>query len=96
VTQARFLVLFLLLAASSVHAKNPVSPAGDNGAASIQYEISLANPERHLFHVEMKVPDVSGELTVQIPSWNALYQIRDFSSHMQQVEARIGSDKVPI
>lgn len=27
-------------------------------------------------------------MLVQIPAWNALYQIRDFSSHIQQVEAR--------
>jgi predicted metalloprotease with PDZ domain len=84
-----------LIIASSVYAKDPGAPV-DAGVTPIQYEISIANPERHVFHVEMKVPDVSGELTVQIPAWNALYQIRDFGSHMQQVEARVGTDKVPI
>jgi predicted metalloprotease with PDZ domain len=44
----------------------------------------------------MKVPNVTGELTVQMPAWNALYQIRDFSSHVQQVDAHIGNEKVPI
>lgn len=55
--------------------------------ATIRYDVSLAHPERHLFHVRMTIPDVSGEVVVQIPAWNALYQIRDFSAHLQRVEA---------
>jgi predicted metalloprotease with PDZ domain len=64
--------------------------------AAIRYEVSLAHPENHLFHVTMQIPDVSGEVTVQMPAWNALYQIRDFSSHVQQVEAFVGAQRVPI
>lgn len=56
----------------------------------------MAHPEQHLFHVTMTIPDVHGELTVQIPAWNALYQIRDFASHMRQVEAFAGAEKVPV
>ena len=58
--------------------------------ATIRYEVSLAHPEQHLFHVTMTIPDVKDELVIQIPAWNALYQIRDFSSHLQQVEVRQG------
>lgn len=65
-------------------------------SATIRYEVSLAHPERHLFRVTMLIPDVSGEATVQLPAWNALYQIRDFSSHLQDVEAFVGAEKVPI
>jgi predicted metalloprotease with PDZ domain len=64
--------------------------------ATIQYEVSIKRPQEHLFHVTMTIPDVNGEVTVQIPSWNALYQIRDFSSHIQQVEAFVGTEKAPI
>ena len=64
--------------------------------ATIQYSVSLEHPEQHLFHVTMKIPDVKGEITVQMAAWNALYQIRDFSSHVQQVEAFAGSEKAPI
>jgi predicted metalloprotease with PDZ domain len=85
-----------LIAAASVRAKEPIAPPNDADVAPIQYDISLANPERHLLHVEMRVRDVSGELTVQMPAWNALYQIRDFSSHVQEVEAHIGTNQVPI
>ena len=35
----------------------------------------------------MRIPDVHGELLLQMPAWNALYQIRDFSSRIQQVTA---------
>lgn len=61
--------------------------------ATIRYEISLSHPEQHLFHVTMTIPDVNGEVEVEIPAWNALYQIRDFSSHIQQMEASVGSAK---
>jgi predicted metalloprotease with PDZ domain len=61
--------------------------------ATIQYTILLDHPERHLFHVAMTIPDVAGEVTVRMPAWNTLYQIRDFSGHVQQVEAFAGSEK---
>ncbi|MGC1265771.1 MAG: PDZ domain-containing protein [Candidatus Acidiferrum sp.] len=70
--------------------------SGKPGDDSIRYEISLDHPESHLFHVTMNVPDVEGELTVQMPAWNALYQIRDFSSHVQQVEAHAGTEELSI
>jgi predicted metalloprotease with PDZ domain len=58
--------------------------------------VQLDYPEKHLFHVSMSIPDVTGEVVVGIPAWNALYQIRDFSSHVQQVEAFAGSQKLSI
>src|SRR5206468_5575773 len=67
---------------------------GASARATIQSTVLLAHPERHLFHVTMAIPDVTGEVTVRMAAWNALYQIRDFSSHLQQVEAMAGSQKV--
>ncbi len=64
--------------------------------ATIRYEVSLAHPESHLFRVAMRIPDVSGEVVVQLPAWNALYQIRDFASHVQQVQAFVGGQPAPI
>jgi len=64
--------------------------------ATIHYEVSISHPEQHLFHVTVTIPDVSGEVKVRIPAWNALYQIRDFSSHVQQVVAFVGSAIAPI
>jgi len=59
--------------------------------ATISYQLSLKQPSQHLFQVTMNVPDVHGELTIQMPAWNALYEIRDFSSHLQQMEAFAGA-----
>ena len=64
--------------------------------ASITYDVSLAHPERHIFDVRMSIPDVSGEVIVRMAAWNALYQIRDFSSHVREVSARVGLQDVPI
>jgi predicted metalloprotease with PDZ domain len=44
----------------------------------------------------MTIPDVTGEVIVQMPAWNALYQIRDFSDRVQQVEAFTGAERASI
>lgn len=64
--------------------------------ATIEYSVSLEHPERHLFHVTMTIPNVKGQVTVQMAAWNALYQIRDFSSHIQQMEAFTGTERAAI
>jgi predicted metalloprotease with PDZ domain len=64
--------------------------------ATISYDISLAQPSQHLFHVSINVPDVHGELVLQMPAWNALYEIRDFSSRIQRVESFSGSQPLAV
>ena len=64
--------------------------------ATIRYDISLAHPEQHVFAVTMTIPDVHNEIIVQMPAWNALYQIRDFSGHVAQVAAFADGRSVPI
>ena len=63
---------------------------------AIHYQVSIAHPEQHLFHVSMEVPEVHGEVKLQMAAWNALYEIRDFSSHVQQVEAYADGKQLPI
>lgn len=65
-------------------------------SATISYEISLAKPSQHLFHVTMTIPDVHGELRLQMPAWNALYEIRDFSSRVQRVQAFSGPQPLSV
>ncbi|HLW98105.1 MAG TPA: PDZ domain-containing protein [Candidatus Acidoferrales bacterium] len=55
--------------------------------ATISYSISIANPDAHLFHVTISVPDVHDQFEVQMPAWNATYQIRDFASRIQDFRA---------
>ncbi len=64
--------------------------------AAIRYTVSLAHPDQHLFRVSVEVPDAHGELKFQMAAWNALYEIRDFSSHVQQVQAFVNGQKADI
>ena len=56
-------------------------------AATIDYKISLAHPEKHQFKVEMRVPIAADQrdLIVALPAWNALYQVRDFAYRVRDV-----------
>ena len=56
-------------------------------SATIAYRISLANPDQHLFHVEMTIPVNGKEVVTALPAWNALYQVRDFSYRVTAVSA---------
>jgi len=64
--------------------------------AEIKYTISLIHPEQHLFHVTMEVPNVQSHVDLQMAAWDALYQIRDFSSHVQRVSATLNGQSAPI
>jgi predicted metalloprotease with PDZ domain len=64
---------------------------------TIDYTVSVAHPDRHVLGVTMQIPGVRDRVTVQMPAWNALYQIRDFSSHMMQVTAKnAAGDPLPL
>ncbi|MFY9979987.1 MAG: PDZ domain-containing protein [Candidatus Sulfotelmatobacter sp.] len=56
--------------------------------AVTSYNISLANPEQHLVQVQIILPEGSAERELQLPVWNALYQIRDFSQYVDWVRAK--------
>ncbi|HEX2713322.1 MAG TPA: hypothetical protein VHM88_14075 [Candidatus Acidoferrales bacterium] len=55
--------------------------------ATIRYAVSAAQPERHQFHVTMTIPGVQKEVLVQLPAWNALYQVRDFAHRVTSLRA---------
>src|SRR5580658_9736387 len=62
-------------------------------SATISYHISLKNPEQHLFHVQMQIPvaQADREITLALPAWYSLYQIRDFSYRVRDVRASMYS-----
>ena len=64
-----------------------VLAAPQSARATIRYEISLAHPAQHQFHVSMIIPGVTESVTVQMPAWNALYQIRDFAYRVSDFRA---------
>ncbi len=55
------------------------------GVDSIHYAISLANPAQHLVQVTIEIPPGKDERELQLPVWNALYQIRDFSQYINWI-----------
>ena len=75
----------------------PSGSFGQGVRPEIDYQLSLASPSEHLFRVSMTIPDVRGQLLLQMPAWNATYQIRDFASRIQQVTAQSDSHQpVPV
>jgi predicted metalloprotease with PDZ domain len=55
--------------------------------ATIEYTISLNHIEGHIFDVTVTIPDVHGHVDIQMPAWNATYQIRDFASRIRDFRA---------
>jgi predicted metalloprotease with PDZ domain len=54
----------------------------------VAYTISLANPEQHLVEVQILLPEGAAERELQLPVWNALYQVRDFAQYVNWVRAK--------
>jgi predicted metalloprotease with PDZ domain len=86
-------ILFFVVLSAIVGSPRPA-------AATINYHISLKNPEAHIFHVRMEIPPAPQGIVVAMPAWNAVYQVRDFSYRVRDVEARMsadpGADRVPV
>ena len=57
----------------------------------IRYSVSLASPEKHLVDVTVDLPPGTAIRELQLPVWNALYQVRDFSQFMNWIRAEDGS-----
>jgi len=55
--------------------------------AAIHYIISFANPEQHLVEVTVELPAGRKSHELQLPVWNALYQVRDFSQYVNWIRA---------
>jgi len=60
----------------------------------VYYTISLLHPEQHLLHINIQVPPGDEMQELQLPVWNALYQVRDFSQYVNWVRARTPSGRV--
>jgi predicted metalloprotease with PDZ domain len=57
-------------------------------SAATSYTISLANPDEHLVEVQIVLPQGSMQRELQLPVWNALYQIRDFAQYVNWIRAK--------
>ena len=57
-------------------------------SAPVAYTISLASPEQHLVEVQIILPPGGDQREFQLPVWNALYQVRDFSQYVNWLRAK--------
>ncbi|HXF13197.1 MAG TPA: PDZ domain-containing protein [Terriglobales bacterium] len=80
------------LAASAVIVFGQAGFAADR----VHYTIFLANPEKHLVQITIDVPPGANERELQLPVWNALYQVRDFSQYMNWIRADSAGKPLPL
>ena len=73
-------------AATTVTCSSPQNPK----AQPTEYFVSLADAPTHLAHVSIRVPR-AGMLTLDMPVWNALYEVRNFAANIENVRAQDAS-----
>ncbi len=65
--------------------------------SKLDYTLSFSDAARHRVHVRMSFDPETGGNEVQLPTWNALYQIRDFSKNVLDVSAASqGGDRLSV
>lgn len=70
------LLIWTLSATASWAAEQPVT-----------YQLDLREPSSHFVKVTMTIPDAAPSTQIELPTWNNLYQIRDFARNVQEVRA---------
>lgn len=55
-------------------------------AQPIHYGVDLRAPDTHMVQVTLNIPGASAGTEIQIPTWNCLYQIRDFVKNVQDLK----------
>jgi predicted metalloprotease with PDZ domain len=56
--------------------------------ASVGYTVSLSSAEQHQAEVQILLPKGTSQRELQLPVWNALYQVRDFAQYVNWVRAK--------
>ncbi|MGA2371325.1 MAG: M61 family metallopeptidase [Candidatus Korobacteraceae bacterium] len=98
-SRLRTIVLACSLAAvllgftAGTSAATPVTCASPANAlpAPTEYFVSLADPAKHLAHVSIRLGEGAGVRTLEMPAWNALYQVRNFAANIEDVRAQDAS-----
>jgi predicted metalloprotease with PDZ domain len=62
----------------------------------VQYTISLAHAETHLVHVHIDLPAGGSERELQLPVWNAVYEVRDFAQFVNWIKASTPAQPLPV
>ncbi|HTK94192.1 MAG TPA: hypothetical protein VL382_01025, partial [Terriglobales bacterium] len=78
----RFALVLILFVAAAAHAGS-----APYATAPVDFTVSLRDARMHLVHVRMQIAGTTSDRDVQLPVWNALYQIRDFAQYVRYVRA---------
>jgi predicted metalloprotease with PDZ domain len=70
-------------AATRITCKSPASAEQQ----PTEYFVSLADNFNHLAHVSIRFPQAPGLITLDMPVWNTLYQVRDFAANIENLRA---------
>ena len=84
-----FGILFLNVA-SAVTPVTCVSPVSSRPEPT-EYFVSLADPAAHLAHISIRLRGGDEKRTLDMPVWNALYQVRNFAANVINVRAQDSS-----
>jgi predicted metalloprotease with PDZ domain len=80
--------LLAILAAVFLSSWTAAAQSSAPPASVTNYVISLAAPEQHLVEVQILLPAGAAQRELQLPVWNALYQVRDFVQYVNWVRAK--------
>jgi len=79
----------VLVCWACLHPKPLFCLAEDAGAPpEIRYTVSLAGYQGHLLQIQIELPAGATSRKLQLPVWNALYQVRDFAQYINWVRAK--------
>jgi predicted metalloprotease with PDZ domain len=83
---ATILLIYSLAAFGQAPCPEPTN-SGAIASTTWSYDVTLTDARRQLLHVRMTIAPTSPRLEVQLPVWNALYQVRDFAEHVNWLRA---------
>ncbi|HYY68824.1 MAG TPA: PDZ domain-containing protein [Terriglobales bacterium] len=88
---SRLLSIAVLLLASGAASAQQTEASFALGVGPIEYTVKLADARRHLVHVRIRLAEGGAERDLQLPVWNALYQVRDFAQYVVSVSCHAPS-----
>jgi predicted metalloprotease with PDZ domain len=78
------LVSLPALAATTVTCSSPANPKTE----ATEYFVSLADAASHEAHVSIRLHEADPNPVLEMPVWNALYQVRNFAANIMNVRAQ--------
>jgi predicted metalloprotease with PDZ domain len=79
-------------ASTPVTCESPVNPQKE----PTEYFVSLADSATHLAHVSIRLNRITpGEAELEMPVWNALYEVRNFAANIENVRAESPASEGP-